>query len=391
MNYKWPPRISELGEIVKTYIDSELPLSIPDESGIIKEFEQNYASLHGVKYALAVSSGTMALYSAFFAIGLSEGDEVICTSYSYHATAAPLLHLGVGIIFCDVEPDTGNIDADRIENLISSKTKAVITNDQWGHPCDKDQIVSICKKYGLKYIEDCSHAHFSEYKGRYTGSFGDVSCFSLQGKKLLSGGEGGILLTNDQDIYEKAVLLGHNLKRPAQSVKNSLYKPLERTGYGLKLRMHPLAAVIVNYQLNNYCFEWIKSRNETLNYFQSKLEGTFFQPMVIKDYVTSMGAWYGYMPMIDSKFSIDRNHFVEWMNHRGLDTSIPQSQPLTKYELFYPEKFKINSFLKHSVSKCMNAEKYHDSLISFPTFSFYEYEMIDKYILAIYEYMEEFL
>lgn len=391
MDYKWPPVLPELGEIVKTYIDNGMPLSIPDESGIIKEFEQSFASLHGVKYALAVSSGTMALYSAYFAIGLSEGDEVICTSYSYHATAAPLLHFGVSIVFCDVEPDTGNIDAYNIEALISSKTKAIVTNDQWGHPCDKELIISICKKHGLKYIEDCSHAHFSEYKHRYTGTFGDVSCFSLQGKKLLSGGEGGILLTNDQDIYERAVLLGHNLKRPSQSVKNSLYKPLERTGYGLKLRMHPLAAVIVNYQLNNYCFEWIRSRTKTLNYFQGKLEGTFFQPMAIKEYVTSMGAWYGYMPRIDSKYTVDRKHFVSWMNSKGLDVSIPKSLPLTNYELFYPDRFKINTFSKHSVSQCVNAERYHNSLISFPTFSFNEYEIINRYAAAIREYMEEFL
>ena len=224
MSYEWPPRITEMGDIVKNYIDSGMPLSIADESGVISQLEQDFAKLHGMKYALAVSSGTMALYSAFFAIGLVPGDEVICTSYSYHATAAPLLHLGVRIVFCDVEIETGNIDVSKIEPLITSKTKAIVTNDQWGHPCDKDWVCGICKSYGLKYIEDCSHAHFAMYKGKYTGTFGDVSCFSLQGRKLLSGGEGGILMTNNQDIYERAVLLGHNLKRPAQSVKNELYK-----------------------------------------------------------------------------------------------------------------------------------------------------------------------
>lgn len=389
MDYKWPPFLPELGEIVKEYINNDMPLSIPDESGIIKELEQNFASLHGMKYALTVSSGTMALYSAFFAVGLSEGDEVICTSYSYHATAAPLLHLGVNIIFCDVETDTGNIDAQLIEDLITSNTKAIVTNDQWGHPCDKDRILQICRKYDLKYIEDCSHAHFSKYKDKYTGTFGDVSCFSLQGKKLLSGGEGGILLTNDQDIYERAVLLGHNLKRPAQSVKNTIYKPLERTGYGLKLRMHPIAALIANYQLNNYCFDWIKSRTETLNYFQNKLEGTFLLPMTIKSYVTSMGAWYGFIPRIKPEYKIDRNHFVSWMNDRDLNTSIPKSMPLTNFELFRPDRFQINSFKKNSVSECVNANKYHNSLISFPTFSFNEYEIIDKYAEAIHKYMEE--
>ena len=391
MDYKWPPYIPELGSIVKEYIDRENPLSISDESGVIRELEQNFASLHGVKYALSVSSGTMALYSAFFAVGLSADDEVICTSYSYHATAAPLLHLGVKIIFCDVEEDTGNIDVNLIESLITSKTKAVISNDQWGHPCDKDKIIAICKKYNLKYIEDCSHAHFAQYKGQYTGTFGDVSCFSLQGKKLISGGEGGILLTNDQDIYERAVLLGHNLKRPVQSVKNSYYKPLERTGFGLKLRMHPLAALIANYQLKNYCFEWIKNREKTLLYFQDKLEGTFLLPMKIHDYVTSMGAWYGFMPRINPEYSIDRIEFVSWMNERGLITSIPKSKPLTNYKLFDSAVYNINRFSKNKVCSCPNADKYHNSIISFPTFSFNEYEIIDQYIAAIYEYMEECL
>ena len=391
MEYKWPPVIPELGNIVKDYIDNGMPLSIADESGIIKQLEQDFATLHGVRYALAVSSGTMALYSAFFAIGLKEGDEVICTAYSYHATATPLLHLGVKIVFCDVEEDTGNIDVSKIEKLITSHTVAIVTNDQWGHPCDKESILAVCKAHGLRYIEDCSHAHFAEYKGKYTGTFGDISCFSLQGRKLLSGGEGGILLTNQQDFYERAVLLGHNLKRPMQSVKNTDYKPLERTGFGLKLRMHPLAALIADYQLNKYCFNWIRSRTETLTYFQDKLSDTFIEPMTVKPYVTSMGAWYGFMPRIRPEFKIDRIHFVSWMINKGLQASIPKSKPLPDYALFSPDCFPINSFVKHPVLQCENAQKYHASLISFPTFSFHEYELIDRYITAIRDYMEEFL
>ena len=391
MEYKWPPVIPELGNIVKDYIDQGMPLSIADESGIIKQLEQDFASLHDVRYALAVSSGTMALYSAFFAIGLKEGDEVICTAYSYHATATPLLHLGVKIVFCDVEEDTGNIDVSKIEKLITSHTVAIVTNDQWGHPCDKENILAVCNAHGLRYIEDCSHAHFAEYKGKYTGTFGDISCFSLQGRKLLSGGEGGILLTNQQDLYERAVLLGHNLKRPMQSVKNTDYKPLERTGFGLKLRMHPLAALIADYQLNKYCFSWIRSRIETLTDFQDKLYGTFIEPMTVKPYVTSMGAWYGFMPRIRPEFKVDRIHFVSWMINRGLQASIPKSKPLPDYALFSPDCFPINSFVKYPVLQCENAQKYHASLISFPTFSFHEYELIDRYITAIRDYMEEFL
>jgi len=389
--FQWPSRMEEMGGVVKEYIDSGKPLSIADDGGVYRELETKFATLHGRKYGLLVSSGTMALYSAFFALNLLPGDEVICTAYSYHATAAPLLHFGVKIVFCDVEPDVGNIDVSCIEPLISDRTKAIIANDQWGHPCDKDVVLAICKKYNLKYVEDCSHAHFSEYKGKYCGSFGDVACWSLQGNKLLTGGEGGILLTDNQDIYERAVLLGHNLKRPAKSVKNEMYKGLERTGFGLKLRMHPLAAVMILHQLEHYCFDWIKSRNATLSYFEKKLEQeTFFQGMAKREYVTSMGAWYGFYPRANfAKAGIDKEHFVTWMQEKGFQIKVPKSKIIPTYELFKNNDFKISNFTKYDPPPVFaNAEKYLEQVIGFPTFTFYEYEIIDKYIKAIKEYYE---
>ena len=389
--YRWPPAIPELGDIVKEYIDSGKPLSIPDESGIIQELERNFARLHHRKYALAVSSGTMALYSAFFALDLRPGDEVICTAFSYHATAAPLLHLGVKIVFCDVEPDTGNIEADFIEPLITEKTRAVVTNDQWGHPCDKGKVLAVCQAHNLRYVEDCSHAHFATYKGRYVGSFGDAACMSLQGRKLLSGGEGGILLTDNQDIYERAVLLGHNLKRPKQSVKNPAYRPLERTGFGLKLRMHPLAALIINHQLENYCFPWIQSRNETLLYFESLLKDTFLLPMAKRDYVTSMGAWYGFMPRISPAYSVDREHLTQWLNERGLQASIPKSAPIPSYALFHPGAFAISGYEKGSIGSYPGAERYYQSILNFPTLTFHENDLIRNYITALQKYQRTFL
>lgn len=389
--YQWPPYIPELGEIVKQYIDDGKPLSIPDESGIIHDLELEFARLHSRKYALAVSSGTMALYSAYFALGLVPGDEVICTAFSYHATAAPLLHFGVKIVFCDVESDTGNIDVNLIEPLITPKTRAIVTNDQWGHPCDKKSILALCRKYHLEYVEDCSHAHFAEYQHKYVGTFGDVACFSLQGRKLLSGGEGGILLTDRQDIFEKAVLLGHNLKRPRQSVKTPEYQPLERTGYGLKLRMHPLAALMVYHQLKHYCFDWITSRAETLGYFESQLQDTFLLPMEKKNYVTSMGAWYGFMLRVKPEYPVNREHFVHWMTEQNLQVSIPKSAPIPDYQLFHPEKFPIGNYEKQPVNDCPAARNYFNSILNFPTLTFHEYDQVDAYLNAIHEYMREFL
>ena len=171
-------------------------MSISSDTGIYSELESKFAKIIGRKYALAVSSGTMALYSAFFSIGIEPGDEIICTSFSFHATVSTALFWGANIVFCDVEPDTGNINADLIEERITKKTKAILTNDQWGHPCNKERILELCRKYSIKYVEDCSHAHLSKYKDNYCGSFGDVSCWSFQGSKMINGGEGGILATD---------------------------------------------------------------------------------------------------------------------------------------------------------------------------------------------------
>jgi len=200
--FTWPPVIPELGTIVKEYIDNGGSLSIADNSGIYKELESKLCKIFDRKYCLLVSSGTVGLYSVFYALNLKESDEVITTVYSYHATAAPLLHFPAKIIYCDVESDTGNIDTTKLKDLITEKTKAIITNDMWGHPVDKDAVLALCRERDIKYIEDCSHAHFSQYKNKYSGTFGDAAVFSLQGNKLLTGGEGGFILTDSQAIFE---------------------------------------------------------------------------------------------------------------------------------------------------------------------------------------------
>lgn len=391
MEWSWPPRMPALAQRIKDYYLDGSPLSIADESGVIRALERRFAGLHGRQYGLALSSGTMALYSAFWALGLMPGDEVICTAISYHATASPLLHLGVRIVFCDVEEDTGNMDARLLEKLVTPRTKAIVSNDQWGHPCDKDAILAICKKYGLRYVEDCSHAHFSAYKSRYCGSFGDIACWSLQGNKLLSGGEGGILLTDDQDLYERAVLLGHNLKRPADSVRNPAYKALQRTGYGLKLRMHPLAALMVDWQLEHCCANWLAGRAATLSYFQKRIgEDSFLLPMAIKPYVTSMGAWYGFMPRLRQNSAIDRAHLVSWLRARNIPASIPKSPPLPELALFADPAFSIGGFTKEPARECPAAARYFRSIISFPTWTFSEFGKIDACMEELRKYEREF-
>jgi dTDP-4-amino-4,6-dideoxygalactose transaminase len=360
-------------------------LSIVDRSGIYQTLEDRMCELHNRRYAILTSSGTMALYSAYFGLDLKPGEEVISTVYSYHATATPLLHLGVKIVFCDVEPATGNIDAEKIEDLITSRTRAIVTNHMWGHPVDVDAVGKICRHHDLAWVEDCSHAHFAEHSGRYVGTFGDAAVFSLQGNKLLTGGEGGILLTDSTTLYERATLLGHSLKRSINCVKGKQWQDIRRTGFGLKLRMHPLAAVMVLHLLNNYCFDWIASREKTLQHFADGLASTGkVIPPIRRDYVTSMGAHYGFKPRVDcSDLDIGREKLVEALKAEGLDVSIPGSPPFYRLPIFDQKRFKIGSFEKADISgrKFPGAEAYCNSILSLPTFTFpADRPMVDRYI-----------
>lgn len=393
-HFRWPPVVPELAEYVARYIRDGEPLSIAGRSGIYERLENRLCELHHRRYAVLMSSGTMALYSAYFGLGIEPGDEVISTVYSFHATATPLLHLGAKVVFCDVEPDTGNIDPAELEALITPRTKAVVTNHMWGHPVDAVRVAEICRNRGIAWVEDCSHAHFAEHNGRYVGTFGDVAVMSLQGNKLLTGGEGGVLFTDSTEIYERATLLGHSLKRSMDCVGSPVWRDILRTGFGLKFRMHPLSAVIVWHMLEDYCFDWIESRGKTLARFSQGLEDSgLVKGMARRDYVTSMGAHYGFKPRLDfNALGIERARLLEALQAEGLDVTLPGSVPFYELPLFDPHRFPINGFEKHDNSRRSfpGAQAYYNSILSLPTFTFEEqWPLVDGYVEAFGKVLEQ--
>ena len=386
-HFTWPPPLPDLPEVLARYVREGGPLSIVDRGGIYGELEDRLCDLHGRRHAILVSSGTMALYSAFFGLGIQPGDEVVSTVYSFHATATPLLHLGARIVFCDVEPDTGNIDPACLEAAITPRTKLVVTNDMWGHPVDKATVGRLCRERGLAWVEDCSHAHFAEYNGRRVGTFADVAVFSLQGNKLLTGGEGGVLLTDNTEVYERATLLGHSLRRSEQCVKDPRWAKIRHTGFGLKLRMHPLAAVMVRHLLEHHCMDWIEQRAATLERFSCGLQATGqVLPMARKDYVTSMGAHYGFKPRLAlHEPDVTRRRMVEALRAEGLKVSTPGSLPFDQLPLFQADRFPVNGFDKadNSPRRFPGARAYYASIISLPTFTFEEqWPLVDQYVAA---------
>jgi dTDP-4-amino-4,6-dideoxygalactose transaminase len=172
--------------------------------GEVERFERRFAEYHGAKYGLAVTSGTVALRVALMAIGIEAGDEVIVPPYTFLATATAVVECNATPIFVDIEPDSYNLDPTLIESAITPRTKAIIPVHLAGLPADMDAILAIAEKHGLTVIEDGAQAHGAVYKGRRVGPLGQLSCFSFQASKNVNSGEGGIVLTSDEHLYELA-------------------------------------------------------------------------------------------------------------------------------------------------------------------------------------------
>jgi len=203
--------------------------------------EEAYAKWHGMTYGLAHNTGTAALHGAFFGCGVGWGDEVICPSHTYWASCTQVLSMGATVVFADIDPMTLCIDPEEIARKITARTRAIVAVHCYGHPADMDPIMEIANAHGVKVIEDVSHAHGALYKGRMVGSIGHVSAASIMTGKALPAGEGGLMLTNDQEIYERATVFGH-YGRIATRCEMEEYKSLS----GLPLGGH-------KYRLNGFC------------------------------------------------------------------------------------------------------------------------------------------
>jgi perosamine synthetase len=173
----------------------------------IVDFEQAFADYCGCRFGIAVTSGTTALHLAVAAAGIRPGDEVLVSSCTNIATALAVYHHGAIPVPVDAEEVTWNLNVDLIESLITPKTKAIIPVHLYGHPVDMDALMKIARRYGLVVMEDCAESHGATVRGRKTGSFGDMGCFSFYANKVITTGEGGMIVTNDKVLAERLRLL----------------------------------------------------------------------------------------------------------------------------------------------------------------------------------------
>lgn len=178
---------------------------ISSKGKFIKEFEQKFANYLGVQHATTVSNGTVALHLALVALGIGPGDEVLVPSLTYIASVNAITYTGAKPVFIDSLETTWQMDPKDLKRKITPKTKSILVVHLYGHPCEMDEIMEIAKSNRLFVIEDCAESFGSKYKGQHTGTFGDIATFSFFGNKTITTGEGGMVVTNDETLYDRAL------------------------------------------------------------------------------------------------------------------------------------------------------------------------------------------
>lgn len=281
-----------------------------DNAGVYHErFEKAFADYLGVKYAITLPSCTSAIHLALLANGIGPGDEVIVPDLTWIATAAPISYVGAAPVFADVDIDTWCLSAESFNNCITPRTRAVIPVDLYGNvPC-LDEIKNIARISGIAVIEDAAEAIGSEYKGRKAGSYGDQGVFSFHGSKTLTTGEGGMLVTNNQDIYERCLFLRDHGRKPGD-------KLFWNTEIAYKYKMSSMQAALGLAQLERIeeltdqkrqIFSWYKEeladhQGIMLNYEGPLTKNTYWMVTVV---------W-------DKNLGLEKSYVLEQMNKKNI-------------------------------------------------------------------------
>lgn len=325
----------------------------------IREFENNFASYIGTKYAVSFNSATSALHAAIVAVGVKPGEEVIVPPYTFTSTATSVLMHNAIPVFADVQPDIYCIDPDSIEKNINPLTRAIIPVHLFGHPAEMDEIISIAKKYNVKVIEDCAQAPGAVYKGKKVGTIGDCGIFSFQESKNIATGEGGMLTTNDERIVEIARMVRNHGETILENQKQRTYKT-EFLGWGY--RMTEVEAALGIEQLKKLD-NFNQTRRLLADYLTENINKIDGLSHIKKPYVDH--SYYIYAFKYDeSKIGLSRDQFVKALNAEGIPISQGYVKPLYLTPIYHEQKPFPYSFYKGKASYekgiCPNVERLYE-------------------------------
>ena len=315
----------------------------------VKTFEQNFKNMLGVNYCIGVTNGTHAIELALAALGVQAADEVILPAFTFISTLTAVIYSNAIPVIVDVDEETFCMDPVALERAVTKNTKAIIPVHMAGQCCNMDEICRIARKYDLKIIEDAAHAHGAEWNNRKAGSYGDIATFSFQNGKIMTCGEGGALVTNDKELYEKAFLI-HGVGRPDGDRK------YEHLLLGSNYRMNEFQAAILIAQL-----ERLENQNKKrimnaciLDQLLQDIDG--IRPQKTHEKVT-LHSHYMYMFYYeaDSFNGIERQEFVDLLISEGIPAFI--SYPVISETRFYKERAfrgylnEKSDFIKHDLHR----------------------------------------
>lgn len=283
---------------------------ISSQGKYVRLFEDLFSEFHHNYPALAVSNGTVALHLALVALGIGESDEVIVPDLTFAASANAVIYTGATPVLVDIDPDSWNIDVDKVEVLITPKTKAIMPVHLYGNPCNMDAIMALAKRYNLFIIEDCAEALGSYYKGQPVGIFGDAATFSFYGNKTITTGEGGMIVFKDKAVAERAAMLrDHGMKKTRRYWH-------EEVGYNYRLTNLQAAIGVAQFErLEDFVSakrRIAKAYNEVLsvsNYFQLPTED-----------LNSVNSYWLYTCLIKPSAPFDRDELMNYLNTMGVET-----------------------------------------------------------------------
>ena len=329
----WPQASRDDKEAILRVIDSSSWCSLHPESQV-QQFEQAFAKYQQADYGIAVANGTVSLELCLKAGGIEPGDEVIVPAVTFIATVSSVTEVGAIPVFVDSVPDTLSIDPKEIEKAITSRTKALIAVHYGGYPVDFDAMLPIVKKRNLLFIEDAAHAHGTEWKKRKVGAIGDFGSFSFQQGKSLTAGEGGIVLTNNAKLAEKARLI-HNIGRKMgmpgylHLVLSSNYRMTEFQGALLLSQIKRLP-------------EWIELKHQNGEYLASELSKIGgIEPLKRDPRITKRGYYFFIIKYDSDEFKgLARDKFIDALRAEGVGCGTGYGVPLYRNPAFEKENLK---------------------------------------------------
>ena len=340
---QYKPIKKEIDSAIQRVLDGGIFIAGPE----VESFEKEAADFCGARFAIGVNSGTDALLLSLKALGIKDGDEVITTPFTFIATAGVIANCGAKPVFADINPETFNIDPTKIEEKITPKTKAIIPVHLFGQMADMDEIMRLARKRNLFVVEDACQAIGAEYKGKKAGTIGNLGCFSFFPTKNLGAfGDGGMIITDNNELAEKIRLLKNHGSSPKEKYLNLLV--------GANSRLDALQAAILRVKLK-YLAEWNKQRAEIAFYYSDNLKrvGDIITPFISPD---KTHIFHQYTIRTKS-----RNDLRKFLNEKGIPTMI-----------YYPISLHLQSafeYLNHKEGDFPEAEKATEEVLSLPIYS----------------------